>query len=120
MSNRVATSFRDVAKNGATIKKLILKKSQDLVCKNLMCEKIGGACACRLAHILTCVPKLTHLDLSNNSLETIPEAVFGLQDLKYLNLAENKLSSLPQDVMKLQELEYLDLSGNDLSEVASN
>ncbi|KAJ8980099.1 hypothetical protein NQ317_008560 [Molorchus minor] len=38
---------------------------------------------------------VTRLDISNNSLTSVPLAVFQLQSLKYLNIAQNKIEKLP-------------------------
>lgn len=38
---------------------------------------------------------ITRLDVSNNSLTSVPLVVFQLQSLKYLNLAQNKIEKLP-------------------------
>lgn len=38
---------------------------------------------------------ITRLDLSNNSLTSIPLEVFQLYSLKYLNVAQNKIEKLP-------------------------
>ena len=32
-----------------TVESLSLEKCEDLVCKNLMCEKLGEVCVCKLA-----------------------------------------------------------------------
>lgn len=38
---------------------------------------------------------ITRLDVSNNSLTSIPLAVFQLHSLRYLNIAQNKIEKLP-------------------------
>lgn len=38
---------------------------------------------------------ITRLDVSNNSLTTIPLAVFQLHSLRYLNISQNKIEKLP-------------------------
>lgn len=38
---------------------------------------------------------ITRLDISNNSLTSLPLAVFHLQSLKYLNVSQNKIEKLP-------------------------
>lgn len=38
---------------------------------------------------------ITRLDISNNSLTSLPLAVFQLQSLKYLNVSQNKIEKLP-------------------------
>ncbi|KAF5301002.1 hypothetical protein FQR65_LT08985 [Abscondita terminalis] len=41
---------------------------------------------------------ITRLDISNNSLTSLPLAVFQLHSLKYLNVAQNKIEKLPLPV----------------------
>lgn len=47
---------------------LILKASEDLVCNNLWCEKVGEPCICRFEVALQSIDSnyLTNLDVSNN------------------------------------------------------
>ncbi|KAG7385760.1 hypothetical protein PHYPSEUDO_001113 [Phytophthora pseudosyringae] len=110
----LATSLRDIARSGARVVELQLPKSGDLVCRQLMCEHVGDACACRLALALERVPHLQRLDLRNNQLRALPDAVFALQSLEALNLARNRLTTLSTDVQKLTQLETLDVSHNQL------
>eukprot|EP01138_Halocafeteria_seosinensis_P000870 gb/GECG01000893.1/.p1 GENE.gb/GECG01000893.1/~~gb/GECG01000893.1/.p1 ORF type:complete len:144 (+),score=14.01 gb/GECG01000893.1/:1-432(+) len=65
---------------------LELKGHSDLMCQNLMCEKVGLACACRLALRVTQIPQLKHLDVSDNGLDVLPDAVFDLANLETLRL----------------------------------
>ncbi|CAH0518638.1 unnamed protein product [Peronospora belbahrii] len=110
----LATSLRDIARLGARVKTLQLHKSNDLVCRQIMCEHLSDACACRLALALERVPQLQCLDLSNNKLRTLPDAVYTLQHLKTLNVQQNRLTTLSTDVEKLTELEMLNVCDNEL------
>jgi leucine-rich repeat transmembrane neuronal protein 1/2 len=81
---------------------------------------------------------LTHLDLSNNQLESLPENIFqnlqqlqkldisynhlsslheniftSLRNLKEFNLANNRLGSLPESLANLTNLEWINLAGNE-------
>ncbi|MBD3341936.1 MAG: hypothetical protein GF353_22735, partial [Candidatus Lokiarchaeota archaeon] len=47
---------------------------------------------------------LTHLDLSRNSIASIPKRIKYLQDLLYLNLFKNKLVFLPNEIILLKGL----------------
>ncbi|KAG1713268.1 hypothetical protein DVH05_000988 [Phytophthora capsici] len=113
-SSIVATCLRDIARSGPRVVELQLPKSNDLVCRQLMCEHVGDACACRLALVLERVPRLHALDLSNNQLRELPDAVFALERLQTLNIQRNRLTTLSNDVEKLTELESLDVSYNQL------
>lgn len=85
---------------------------------------------------------ITRIDISHNSITSIPSAVFYLQSLRYLNMAQNKidtlvadsknpkdklcpvleemylqdnrLEQLPQFIMNLPALEIMDVSNNKL------
>ncbi|KAG6617723.1 uncharacterized protein IUM83_06386 [Phytophthora cinnamomi] len=111
----MATSLRDIARSGARVEELELPQSGDLVCRQLMCEHVGDACACRLALALERVPRLRRLDLSANQLRALPDAVFALRELATLDLQRNRLTALPVDVQQLAQLETLDVSHNQLA-----
>ncbi|KAE9038201.1 hypothetical protein PR003_g7233 [Phytophthora rubi] len=110
----LATCLRDIARSGARVEELELPKSTDLVCRQLMCEHVGDACACRLALALERVPRLRRLDLSSNQLRALPDAVFALRELATLDLRQNRLTTLSPDVQQLAQLETLDVSHNQL------
>jgi Leucine-rich repeat (LRR) protein len=57
---------------------------------------------------------LSHLDLSGNELEVVPESVLQLTFLQSLNLADNRIFKLPPGSAfnSLNALTYLDLGGN--------
>jgi Leucine-rich repeat (LRR) protein len=46
------------------------------------------------AHSISLVA-LTRIDISHNSLTSLPAEIFGLTSLRYLNLAQNKLEKIP-------------------------
>ncbi|CAG9863293.1 unnamed protein product [Phyllotreta striolata] len=54
------------------------------------------------------------LDLSNNSLRTLPKSFPTLTGLTVLDLSKNELSELPQDFGNLVKLKHLDLYRNQL------
>ncbi|XP_017772148.1 PREDICTED: leucine-rich repeat serine/threonine-protein kinase 1 isoform X5 [Nicrophorus vespilloides] len=45
---------------------------------------------------------ITRLDISNNSLKSVPLAVFQLYSLKFLNISQNKIEKLPVPVEKTE------------------
>lgn len=57
--------------------------------------------------------KLTHVDLSDCGLTSIPEEIFRLGDsLELLNLGGNSISTLPDSMIKLQKLRILFFAQN--------
>ncbi|MFN0202983.1 MAG: leucine-rich repeat domain-containing protein, partial [Bacteroidia bacterium] len=56
--------------------------------------------------------KVLALDLREKNLETIPDEVFQMQQLKILLLGKNELASIPPQMKELRNLLYLDLSAN--------
>lgn len=56
--------------------------------------------------------KLEKLDLSNNSIASIPEAISSLSSLTELNLDQNAISSLTETIGKLKKLKSLSLRRN--------
>lgn len=63
------------------------------------------------------LPHLSHLDLSHNRLETLPESFGLLFHLKTLILRHNCLSSLPASFVYHVKLEKVDLSDNFLRDL---
>ena len=90
----------------AALQVLTLSAAEDLICNNLMCEKLGDPCVCKLSVALNRMKILERLDLSNNRLVTVPEAICTSQlpHLSYLNLANNSLSSVPAELFKMPSL----------------
>ncbi|XP_078663043.1 uncharacterized protein LOC144906547 [Branchiostoma floridae x Branchiostoma belcheri] len=52
------------------------------------------------------------LDLSNQSLTSIPEEVFDLTDLEILIVSNNRLTVIPEAIGRLQKLQWLDVEHN--------
>ena len=110
----VATSLSEATRAGKRLRELVLPKSMDLKCVNLMCEKVGTPCICRLARVLALTPEVERLDLSQNELTALPEEVFKLRNLRTLDLSQNRLTTLPPGILQLARLEVLAVDGNPL------
>eukprot|EP00033_Pygsuia_biforma_P001511 GCRY01001706.1.p1 GENE.GCRY01001706.1~~GCRY01001706.1.p1 ORF type:complete len:244 (+),score=21.51 GCRY01001706.1:180-911(+) len=53
-----------------------------------------------------------NLILKNRSLESFPEAVFSIGNLRRLNLSENQIARIPPAISQLQNLELINISSN--------
>ncbi len=92
---------------------LRLRGSAELVCSNLMCEKVGQTCLCKLSIVLSRMDHLRHLDLSANRLDRLPE-VWRLPNLETLDLRDNELAALPSELGSMSTLRTLHIRGNPL------
>ncbi|RHY23939.1 hypothetical protein DYB37_005955 [Aphanomyces astaci] len=102
------------------VRELILQRSEDLLCRNLMCERVGEACVCRFSMVLEKLPQLKALNVSHNHLHALPPSLFNLPQLEELNLGHNNLSDTALVGLEgLQSLRHLDLSHNQLTSAPS-
>jgi len=142
-SDSITTLRHAMKSNPQDVRKLHFERSQDLICKNLMCEKVGAPCVCRvgrwmhqnknqLRHCewlslrgneLQQLPgelwelrSLTHLDLSNNALSVLPHDVERLVNLEVLYVNTNQLQDLPIEIQNLSKLRYLNVADNNISD----
>lgn len=83
----IARSLKDAARLGSATTSLLLRRSEDLICQNLMCAKLGGACVCRLAVHLSRLGNLRELDIAENGLGILPDPVFELPNLEHLDVS---------------------------------
>lgn len=102
--------------HGIVLRELDLTRSDDLKCKNIMCEKLDQACVCKLARYLVQnrFPEMNTIRLAYNGIDTVPLPVYEIKTLKELDLRGNKLKNISDDVVKLESLEILDLRNNEL------
>lgn len=100
-----ASSLRQAIRTARTVEILDLQQSPDLLCVNLMCEKVGDPCICRLSEVLERLTQLKHLNLSQNQLTSIPESIGRLSQLVSLDLSNNKLTDLPSSLRGLTQLQ---------------
>ena len=115
----VATCLSDLARAAphGSVVSVEMRSSEDLVCNNLMCEQLGGACVCRLARFMESLPRVERMDLSQNNLHVLPDAIWDRRNLRVLDLSHNAISRVPQQVAALEKLEVLRLAGNSISEL---
>lgn len=62
------------------------------------------------ASFLTNVKYLAVLDLSQTSIESLPESVRNLKHLRFLNLSQTKIQKLPESLTCVRSLQFLDVS----------
>ena len=115
MANRLTQVVRSLleANRSPGMRALDLRASADLRCVNMMCEKVGETCLCRLSMCLERMRHLQHLDLRGNNLNRLPE-VWSLPNLETLDVRENSLESLPEELASMKSLRLLRVDGNPL------
>jgi len=118
----VATSMRQAQLlKTATVRVLDLSRSPDVICMNMMCDKLEGPCVCRVARFLeqNQWDALEEIRLVGNRLDQVPPSIF-MRGLKRLDLSDNSIKELPLDISRCESLETLDMSKNRLVKVAWN
>ncbi|MCH2045333.1 MAG: leucine-rich repeat domain-containing protein [Saprospiraceae bacterium] len=63
---------------------------------------------------------ITKIDLSINTLQVFPSAIFHMHELAELDLAYNQISQIDSNIQSLQKLEVLDLSHNQLQRLPTS
>lgn len=106
---------------GDVLEALLLRRSEDLRCVDVMCQYVGESCACRLARALDRRgASLRVLDVSGNALRALPSVLWTIPTLEALDASNNALalSDVPFDdlIAKVENvaprLKYLNVSGN--------
>lgn len=80
-------------------------------------NNISGTTQWEMPHTLDSVGKLEaleELNLSNNSIRSIPESLFNLKSLKKLIMNKNKLHDISDNIYKLKRLEILNVNYNEI------
>jgi Leucine-rich repeat (LRR) protein len=111
----VARSLAELLRMKKSVTEVILVGSPDLVCNNLMCEKVTKPCLCRLERALegSIASRVEILDLSGNRLEGVPPAVTRMPKLRVLDLRNNAFEHMPKELEKLTGVKIL-MGGNPL------
>lgn len=91
---------------------LDLSRSADLVCHNIVCEKVGSPCICRLSHVLESLSSLKWLSLARNDLPSLPDSLCRLKELEFLDVSGNSLSVLPDSIAGLHSVRHIDIRDN--------
>lgn len=110
-------TLRAATKKGpGGVQSLHLEKSGDLICKNLMCGKVGSPCICRVGRWVyqnrEVLSGCKELSLRSNALHALPDEIFNLPQLTHLDLSDNDLTLVPEEISRLVALEVLYLNGN--------
>ena len=111
----VAKSLAELNRLKGTATKLHLVSSEDIVCRDIQCERVTRPCACKLAVALEkSGQNLREIDLSGNDLDSVPESLFeNCANLERLSLRNNKLTvEAIGKRYKLRKLKLLELGGN--------
>mmetsp|Transcript_2893 Transcript_2893/g.8539 ORF Transcript_2893/g.8539 Transcript_2893/m.8539 type:complete len:160 (-) Transcript_2893:164-643(-) len=106
----IARTLRQVTK---ATRVLDLSASTDLVCDNLMCEKVGELCLCKFAISFPKIAHVRELCLRENGMDRWPD-VWNLPNLEVLDVSHNRLTDVPRELAQLKGLRVLDLSHNRL------
>lgn len=120
----VARSLGELLRLKGAVRELRLRSSPDLVCSNLMCEKVTKPCLCRLERALQAANPLDLevLDLSGNNLDVLPPFVATLAKTPRtftLDLSNNLFTRLPAELDKDNTKLRVIMDGNPLA-VTSN
>ncbi|KAI8373923.1 hypothetical protein EDC96DRAFT_562657 [Choanephora cucurbitarum] len=73
-----------------------------------------------LPNQVSLLTRLTLLDLSHNKLEKLPSSMDQLKNLRHLNLSHNELYQIPSSIYFLEKLNHLDVSFNPFKQIPAN
>ena len=113
----VAKCLKDLAlaSRSGGVDEIALRASPELVCNNLMCEQIGGACVCKLERFMDSMDHVQSIDVGANALTVLPDSLWTRRTLEELDASDNRLTALSPQVAQLGDsLRVLRLAGNDL------
>ncbi|WP_188315872.1 leucine-rich repeat domain-containing protein [Chitinophaga agrisoli] len=67
--------------------------------------------------LIATLKQLQYLALENGKLDSLPEAICSLPDIRTLNLCGNKFTKIPEGVRRMKQLDYLVMYDNEIREV---
>lgn len=65
-------------------------------------------------------PDITYLNLSNNSINSIPAAISGMTSLYYFYIWNNNIDHLPDEICSMASLQHFNVSHNKLYDLPAN
>ncbi len=122
MSQAIAKSLNELQRR-THVAHILLRSSEDLICRNLFCEKVTLPCICRLERTLQMITKnpeslaaVRHIDISGNGLSNLPPSLNHFHALETLNLSNNSFVALPVwTFVNMPQLTLMDIRGNNIS-----
>lgn len=111
-SGAVFTTLQEASRRTRDVLELDLRGSDELICRNVFCEKLGEPCVCRLASVLERTKNVRRLVLRGCGIGAVPDGVWHLPLLRSLDLSGNRLDSLRVPDNGGLALEELVLSDN--------
>jgi len=122
----IVTTLREIIfsmQSGQRVSKIILKSSPDMLCTNLMCEKVTLPCMCKLEATLNKInlDYCTLLDLSGNNMTSLPNNISRMKNLNELHIQNNLLVSIDDTLFEnMTDLKLINVTGNPLQRIPEN
>ncbi|KAI8097945.1 uncharacterized protein B0P05DRAFT_522686 [Gilbertella persicaria] len=102
-----------------SLQSLVLNKTMDFV-RSISHLDLRNVGLFTLPSQVTLLTRLTLLDLSHNKLVKLPSSIDQLKNLRHLNLSYNELTQLPSNIYNLERLDHLNMSFNPLKQISAS